>query len=55
MPNVTLQARLALKCDTTQMWQTHNPVLNKGELGLERMETGEILAKAGDGVKTWTE
>lgn len=51
MASNTLTARIQLKNDTAANWTSNNPVLLKGELGLE-MDT--LKFKFGDGVSTWT-
>lgn len=40
--------------DTTANWNTHNPVLLKGEIGIEYQSSGVTAWKVGDGVKTWS-
>ena len=42
MANTVLQTRIQLKYDTYTNWQTNNPVLRKGELGIAEVpaETG---------------
>lgn len=46
-----MTARIQLKNDTAANWASNNPVLLKGELGLE-IDT--LKFKFGDGVSTWT-
>ncbi len=53
MSNTVLEnVRLQLKNDTAARWAQYNPVLAKGELGLE-VDTAKF--KFGDGVTTWKE
>lgn len=51
MPNTTLKTRLIIKNDSAENWTTKNPVLLKGELGIE-IDTN--LFKIGDGLAAWT-
>lgn len=51
MPNTTLKTRLIIKNDSAENWTTKNPVLLKGELGIE-IDTN--LFKIGDGLTAWT-
>lgn len=61
MANTVLQTRIQLKYDTYTNWQTNNPVLRKGELGIAKVpaETGAtqgepaVLIKVGDGTSNW--
>lgn len=61
MANTVLQTRIQLKYDTYINWQTNNPVLRKGELGIAEVpaETGAtqgepaVLIKVGDGASNW--
>ena len=61
MANTVLQTRIQLKYDTYTNWQTNNPVLRKGELGIAEVpaETGAtqgepaVLIKVGDGTSNW--
>lgn len=61
MANTVLQTRIQLKYDSYTNWQTNNPVLRKGELGIAEVpaETGAtqgepaILIKVGDGTSNW--
>ncbi len=50
MPNTTLRTKLVIRNDSAENWATKNPVLLKGELGIE-IDTN--LFKIGDGVSTW--
>ena len=52
MPNKTLNTRIVSRNDLAATWISVNPVLMKGEMGIE-IDTKRI--KIGDGVKTWTE
>lgn len=46
----TLSTKIALRNDTAANWETQNPVLLKGEMGVE---TDTRLLKVGDGSTTW--
>lgn len=48
--STTLTSRIQLRNDTASNWVTGNPVLLKGELGIE-IDTGKM--KVGDGATTW--
>lgn len=50
MPNTTLKTRLIIKNDSAENWTTKNPVLLKGELGIE-IDTN--LFKIGNGTSAW--
>lgn len=50
MANVTLTTRILLRNDTVANWISRNPILMKGEMGVE-VDTGKF--KFGDGVKDW--
>lgn len=52
MANNTLNIRIQLRNDTAENWTTKNPVLLKGEMGVE-IDTGK--SKIGDGSKAWTD
>jgi hypothetical protein len=39
--------------DTTANWNSNNPILGKGELGIEFLVDGSIKTKIGDGVTHW--
>lgn len=52
MSNFTLSTKIILRNDTKANWDLANPVLTKGEMGIE-IDTGKL--KIGDGVKTWSE
>lgn len=45
--------RIILKSDTTKNWNKANPVLLKGELGIENCSTGITKMKIGDGRLKW--
>ena len=47
----TLKTRILLRNDTATAWSTANPVLMKGEIGIE-IDTNKF--KIGDGTKTWS-
>lgn len=48
--NVTLKTKILLRNDTSANWTTVNPVLGKGEVGIE---SDTRLFKFGDGVTNW--
>lgn len=53
MANHTLSnVQILMRNDTATNWTTENPVLGKGEMGVE-INTGKF--KFGDGIKTWTQ
>lgn len=53
MANKTLSdVTILLRNDTASNWNTENPVLSKGEIGVE-IDTNKF--KFGDGVKTWSQ
>jgi len=39
--------------DTTENWKQNNPILNDGEVGIERLLTNDIKIKVGDGITPW--
>lgn len=41
--------------DTPENWESENPVLEDGEIGYERMESGIIRAKMGNGETPWND
>ena len=49
-----INARIALKRDTSANWTNYNPVLLNGELILVDTDNG-LRAKIGDGIKTYTQ
>lgn len=51
MANNTLNIRIQLRNDTAENWTTKNPLLLKGEMGVE-IDTGKI--KIGNGTDYWT-
>lgn len=48
--NVTLKTKILLRNDTSAKWNSANPVLGKGEIGIE---TDTRLFKFGDGTTNW--
>lgn len=50
MSEVRIPTKVIMRNDTAENWLTANPVLLKGEWGLE---TDAMKVKAGDGVKAW--
>lgn len=56
MANKTLNARLQIRNDTLENWQSANPVLLKGEIGIELGATPDLnKIKVGDGIKAWND
>lgn len=55
MANKEIQARVKHKRDTSSNWTQNNPVLLNGEIILVDTAEGELRAKVGDGVKTYTQ
>ena len=53
MANKTLNSRIIIRNATSTEWTEKNPVLMKGEIGLE-MDASPIRFKIGDGLTTWT-
>lgn len=51
MANTTLNVKIQIRNDTKNNWNTQNPVLLKGEMGVE---TDTRKFKFGDGVSDWT-
>lgn len=51
MANTQLKTRILLRNDVATAWSTANPVLMKGEIGIE---TDTNKFKIGDGVKAWS-
>ena len=51
MANTTLNVKIQIRNDVANTWKTTNPVLLKGEMGIE---TDTRKFKFGDGVSTWT-
>jgi len=54
MADETFPLRIQLKRKTTAQWASQNPVLLKGEPGIEVLSDGSEKIKYGDGVKTWS-
>lgn len=48
-------ARFKFRYDTTENWETANPVLYAGEIGVEQLADGSSAVKIGDGTATWSE
>lgn len=53
MANKTLNSRIIIRNATSAEWTQKNPVLMKGEIGLE-MDASPIRFKIGDGSTAWT-
>lgn len=52
MAEHTITGKILLRNDTAAKWTSENPVLSKGEIGIE-IDTNKF--KIGDGTKTWTQ
>lgn len=52
MANVILDSRIIIRNDPKDTWSTVNPILLKGEMGVE-IDTGKF--KFGDGIKHWND
>ena len=52
MSEQTLNVRISLRNDTAANWSSKNPILSKGEMGVE-INTGRF--KFGDGVTAWSD
>ena len=52
MEEKILNTRIVLRNDLAETWHTHNPILKKGEVGIE---TDTNMFKFGDGVKHWND
>lgn len=48
-------ARIKFKRDTSSNWTSNNPILLNGEIILVDTDSGELRAKVGDGVKSYTQ
>ena len=46
--------RIVLRHDVTENWDLKNPVLLKGEMGLEFLTDGSVKMKVGDGDTAWS-
>ena len=49
----TFQTRIKHKRDSQANWETNNPILLEGELGIVVMPDGKIKTKVGDGVTNY--
>ena len=47
--------RIILRRDTTQNWELVNPILKRGELGIEIQDNGSRRIKNGNGVDPWND
>ena len=47
--------RIKMKKDSEENWNQNNPILLNGEIILIDTDSGELRAKVGDGVKTYTQ
>lgn len=54
MANKILNTRIQIRNDTAENWSSKNPVLLKGEFGLE-MDASPIRFKIGDGTTAWND
>lgn len=55
MADRILDTRIVQRNDITANWNTNNPILKKGEEGVEFLSDGTSKKKVGDGVKRWSE
>jgi hypothetical protein len=55
MASKTFNTRIQNKRDTSSNWTSNNPILLDGEIILVDTAEGELRAKIGDGVKTYTQ
>lgn len=46
--------RILIRNDTTENWTSENPILMKGELGIEKLANGSYMMKVGDGTSQWS-
>lgn len=46
--------RILIRNDTTENWASENPILMKGELGIEKLTNGSYMMKVGDGTSQWS-
>lgn len=53
MAKKTVNIRVNQKIDTTANWIKANPILQKGEIGVEICSNGSYLIKIGDGTNKW--
>lgn len=49
-----INSRLQNKIDTTENWESNNPVLLNGEIGIEKLSDGNKKIKIGDGENSWS-
>ena len=47
--------RIQFKRDTRANWTSNNPIILNGEIILVDTSAGELRAKIGDGIKTYTQ
>lgn len=55
MASKTFNTRIKNKRDSSSNWTSRNPVILNGEIILVDTDAGELRAKIGDGVKTYTQ
>lgn len=48
-------SRIKLKRDTSKNWESNNPIILNGEIILVDTDNGELRAKIGDGIKTYSQ
>ena len=54
MSDKILNSRIKNKIDSTANWNDNNAItLQDGEIGLERLEDGNVKIKIGDGSSSW--
>lgn len=49
----TITSKILIKNDTTNNWTNNNPILSKGEIGIEIATDGSTYVKIGDGLTAW--
>lgn len=47
------KARFIMRTNPTNSWTTYNPILRRGEIGIEETQDGLYLIKIGDGATSW--
>lgn len=53
MASRTIKCVLRSRIDTTANWNSTNPILADGEIGIEKLTDGKKLVKVGDGTTNW--
>jgi hypothetical protein len=50
-----MATKILLRRDNTTNWNTENPILDSGELGVEIITDNEYKIKIGNGINKWTQ